>query len=276
MKTVGLLELSETKEFNISSIFAIEQHWDKGQSFSMKSPRKQSAFLWFCGSSGRFVTEGGNKIEASRGTLVYIPEGAVYEITFLDKSADISTAVLIEFCLDCGEPTVLFDSITPIESAGEDIVVTELIKKIASEYGRPSKPYLKLHRDLFGLLSLLSAGEDRNRISRKGFKTIEKGIEYLQKDEKQEMSIDEIAKMCFVTPAYFRRLFREYSGVSPSEYRTSRRIERARLLMEHTDNSVEAVADAVGYDDPSYFCRMFKKATGMSPSEYKKNIENER
>ena len=275
MKTVGLLELNEITDLHISSIFAIEQHWDKGRIFSMKNPRKQSAFLWFCGSSGRFVTNGDDKIDVPRDALVYIPEGAMYDVAFLDQPADVST-ILIEFCLDCGEPVVLFDKITVIEFTTDDIIVIELLKKMVLECKMPSKPYLKLRRDLFGLLSVLSANEDRKRISLKGFKTIEKGIEYLQKDEKQEMSIDEIAKMCFVTPAYFRRLFREYSGVSPSEYRTAGRIERAKTVMEHTDISVEAISDMLGYSDPSYFCRVFKKVTGMSPSEYQKNVEKER
>jgi two-component system response regulator YesN len=78
--------------------------------------------------------------------------------------------------------------------------------------------------------------------------------------------------MCFVTPAYFRRLFREYSGMSPSEYRTFRRIERAKDVMERAELSVEALSELLGYSDPSYFCRVFKKETGMSPSEYQKKL----
>ena len=275
MKTISFAELSEVDSLNISSIFAMEQIWHEGQRFTMKYPRKQSAFLWFCGTSGRFLTDCGDVIEIPRDALVYIPQGSVYEVTFLEQPENIST-VLIEFCLDCGEPIVLYERITVIESATDDMAITELIKKIVSEYKRPLKPWLKLHRDLFGLLSLLAAGEDRNRISHEGFKTIEKGIEYLQKDKKQDLSIDEIARMCFVTPAYFRRLFREYSGMSPTEYRTKRRIDRAKSLMEHTDISVDGVAEAIGYSDPSYFCRVFKKVTGICPSEFKKNIENER
>ena len=271
MKTVGLLELSETKEINISSIFAIEQHWGEGQSFSMKSPRKQSAFLWFCGTRGRFVTENGEKIDVSRGAPVYIPEGAVYEVTFLDKAVGGST-MLIEFCLKCGEAAVLFDKITVIESATEDIAVAELIKKIVSEYKMPSKPYLKLYRDLFGLLSLLSAREDKSRVRRKGFETIKKGIEYLQKDEKQTLSIEEIAKLCFVTPAYFRRIFREYAGMSPTEYRMRMKIERAKDLMERSEYSVAELSELLGYNDPSYFCRVFKKVTGMNPTDYRRLI----
>lgn len=275
MKTVNFLELSEMEFLNISSIFAMEQFWLEGQSFTMKYPRKQSAFLWFCGTPGKFLTECGDIIEIPQDALVYIPQGSVYEVEFLERSENIST-VLIEFCLDCGEPIILADHITVIESATDNIAIFELIKKIVYEYKRPSKPWLKLHRDLFELLSLLAVGEDRNRINHEGFKTIKKGIEYLQNDKKQDLSINEIAKMCFVTPAYFRRLFREYSGMSPAVYRTKLRIDRARSLMEHTDISVEKVADAIGYSDPSYFCRVFKKTMGMSPSEYKKNIGNER
>ena len=48
--------------------------------------------------------------------------------------------------------------------------------------------------------------------------------------------------MCYVTPAYFRRLFRKYAGVSPAEYRTARRVERAKELLRTSSLSVSAIA----------------------------------
>ena len=99
-------------------------------------------------------------------------------------------------------------------------------------------------------------------IGHKNFEVIEKGIEYLQKDDKQELTIEEIAKMCFVTSAYFRRLFREYSGMSPSEYRTRMKIERAKCLMTYSNLSVADLSSLLGYNDPSYFCRVFKRDRG--------------
>lgn len=275
MKIINLAELSGVDDLSITSIFGSEQPWREGQSFVMKNPRKQSALLWFCGANGAFLPEREEKIDVTRGALVYVPQGARYEVCFRERFDTVST-ILIEFCLDDGEPCILFDKIKVIYDDLEDGRIPEVMRKIAYECKKPNKNNLKLHRNIFELLSLLAEKEERKSIRHKGFKTIEKGIEYLQNDANQELSIEEIAKMCFVTPAYFRRLFRDYSGMSPAEYRVHRRIERAKELMERTDISVRAVSDELAFSDPSYFCRVFKKEMGMSPSEYKKRIEKER
>lgn len=275
MKIISLAELNCIDDLCISSVFGVEQPWREGQSFVMKNPRKQSALLWFCGANGAFLPECGDRIDIPRGALVYIPQGARYEVCFLERFDTVST-ILIEFCLDDGEPCILYDKITVIHEELEDGPIPEVMRKLALECKKPHKSSLNLNRDIFSLLSLLSEREERRSIGRKGFKTIEKGIAYLQNDARQELSIEEVAKMCFVTPAYFRRLFREYSGASPSEYRTRRKVERAKALMERTEISVEAVSDELAFSDPSYFCRVFKRVTGMSPSEYKKIIERGR
>ena len=53
-------------------------------------------------------------------------------------------------------------------------------------------------------------------------------------------------------------------------------MEKARELLEHTDITVEALSELLGYADPSYFCRVFKKTVGISPSQYKKNMAEDK
>lgn len=269
LKTIDPIAFAKLENFNIYSLVAIKQIWREGQTFVMKNPRIHSAFLLFCGCSGRFRSVSGEVVEAPLGTLVYIPEGAMYELTFFDKTEIIST-LLVQFRLNDGEDFVLFDRICTLDACMENTGVIDLIHKMVGEFSLPSKPYLKLKRDLFGLLSLICEAETQKSIKNTVFKTIEKGIDYLQNDVRQELSIDEIAKLCFVSPAYFRRLFKDYSGMSPSEYRTERRVERARKLLEHTEISIEDLSELLGYSDPSYFCRVFKSRVGCNPSEYKK------
>ena len=273
MRIVDISELIGNEKVNISSILAINQAWREGQSYVMKSPRKQSALLWFCGCSGVFKSVGGEKTVAPHYSLVYIPEGAMYEVEFHNCEC-LPTTVLIQFCLNDGESFVLSDRITLLETVLSNDRVISVLKKLVAEYSLPSKSQLKMKRDLYGLLSLICESEQQKFIGKRGFNTIEKGIEYLQKDERQELSVDEIARLCFISPAYFRRLFREFSGMSPSEYRSERRIERAKDLLEHSELSIEALSELLGYSDPSYFCRIFKKKTGLSPSEYQKISKN--
>lgn len=271
MKIIEISELSELERLDVSSLFAMNQTWREGYTFHMDHPRAQSAFLWFCGCSGRFSEEGGGVLHVPRGALVYIPEGAQYKLSFFDCEC-APTNILIELCLSDGEKFVLSNRVRVIDPCLKDPRIIALLGKLVSEYAIPSKPMLKFRRDIYALLELICEAERQANMSRRGFKTVEKGIEYLEKDEDQALSVDEIARMCFVTPAYFRKLFCEYSGMSPQKYRTKRKIDRAKDMMERADISIEALSELLGYSDPSYFCRVFKKETGMSPSEYQKKL----
>ena len=269
MRYVDIETVSEMENVQINSVFAMNQVWREGQIFSMKNPRPTSAVAWFCGGNGTFHLADKKVINARQGDVIYIPAGSRYETTYYDLKSRPTTLV-VEFHLSDGEPFALSGGIRVIETDAQDGRIPTLIQKIVREYSLPKKPVLKLQRDLYGLLSLICEAEQYKHIDRRGLKTIKSGIEYLQRDENQKLSIDEIAKECFVTPAYFRRLFKEYTGLSPTEYRTLRRMERAKDFFDRADISVEEVSNLLGYDDPSYFCRVFKKRTGNTPSEYRR------
>ena len=76
--------------------------------------------------------------------------------------------------------------------------------------------------------------------------------------------------MCNVSEAYFRRLFKVYSGMSPVEYRTVSKICRAKQYLEDDELTVSEIADKLKFADTSYFVKQFKRATGKTPNEYRK------
>ena len=175
MKTVGLEDLLTLKDFHVDSIFAMNQYWQKGRTFIMKNPRKQSAFLWFCGTSGSFLLPDNSKKEVPKNALVYIPQGSVYEVTFHDQAADIST-VLIEFCLCDGEYFSLADHIYVMDPDLKDRTVTELILKLVCEYNRPCKPWLSIRRDLLNLLCLLGVKAKKTASGIRGSLSFKKAL----------------------------------------------------------------------------------------------------
>ena len=270
MKTLSFIELASKENFQISSIFIMKQKWSQGRVFVMDKPRKQSALLWFCGSSGKFSPKGTGDVFAATGDVVYIPEGCEYSLEFSDCKSLPST-VLIEFCLSDDEPFTLAKSITVLEKKHVDSAIAENMLRLVSLYAMPSRPWLQIKSLLLHLFSLLASGEESLRITTRGFATIEKGIRYLQIDERQELTIQEIAAMCYVTPAYFRRTFRAYAGTSPSKYRSMHKIDKAKELLTNSDLSVDEISERLGFDNPSYFCRVFKKETGVAPTVFKKS-----
>lgn len=271
MRVIGFSEIEGLENLELRALFTMKQYWKEGYTFVMREPRKQSALLWFCGSEGVFTQKDGTMLTVPRGALVSIPQGAEYSLVF--RSCEKPATLLLEFCLSTdGEPFIFSDTIRILEENLEDRQMKELILHLWAEYKMPAKPYLSLRSGFYKLFHLLASREERRLLGMRGFRAIEKGIRYLETDAEQSLSIEEIAEMCFVSPVYFRRLFRKYAGMSPVAYRTKRKIERARELMERTDISVAELSDLLGYDNPSYFSRVFKRETGIAPSDYRRSV----
>ncbi|MBQ3028402.1 MAG: helix-turn-helix domain-containing protein [Lachnospiraceae bacterium] len=87
---------------------------------------------------------------------------------------------------------------------------------------------------------------------------------------KPELTVEHLADSLNVERSYLYRLFMEHCGISPQQYLTEIRMERACELLLTTELSVQAVACSVGYKDALYFSRVFRKRKGITPSNYRK------
>ena len=70
----------------------------------------------------------------------------------------------------------------------------------------------------------------------------------------------------------FKRRFRNATGLSPLEYVHTLRLEEAKQMLEAGDEPVEAIANAVGYEDAGFFGRLFKRKVNLSPVEYRRRF----
>lgn len=84
-----------------------------------------------------------------------------------------------------------------------------------------------------------------------------------------DVTIQDIARDMGVSYSNFRKLFKEFSGVSPALYQQELRIQRAKELLATTDMSVKQIAYRLRFDSPDYFSSKFKAKTGMKPSDFR-------
>jgi AraC-like DNA-binding protein len=98
-------------------------------------------------------------------------------------------------------------------------------------------------------------------------KAIKDDIARNLKDE--SLTVGAVAARHKLTPRYVQRLFEE-SGVTFTEYLVAQRLERARQLMSdprRAEQTLTAIAFAVGFGDLSYFNRTFRRRFGATPSD---------
>lgn len=99
--------------------------------------------------------------------------------------------------------------------------------------------------------------------------TIQKAISYMKENLTKKITLQEVAQVCSVSVYYFSHLFKREVGKSFIEYLNALRIRKALYYLEHTDFTVQEIAERVGFEDANYFSRLFKKYVSMSPSKYR-------
>jgi AraC family transcriptional regulator len=93
--------------------------------------------------------------------------------------------------------------------------------------------------------------------------------EYLDDSLGGQASIAEAARVAGVHPVHLARVFRRFTGLSPTAYLRRRRIEQAQCLLQHSTRTLGDIAAHCGFSDQSHFTHAFGRACGVSPSMYR-------
>lgn len=96
-------------------------------------------------------------------------------------------------------------------------------------------------------------------------------IEHLQKNYAENLTLSAMARMVYLSPEYFSRLFKEVTGDNFSTYLTTWRLSQARELLRSSDMTLTQIAAKVGYANPSYFAKLYRRYLGVSPENERKH-----
>lgn len=92
---------------------------------------------------------------------------------------------------------------------------------------------------------------------------------YIKENCASNISMLQIAKKCGYSDAYFSRLFKDFTGISFSEYVTDCRIEKALRLLSETDYTVEEIIYNCGFSNRTRFFKVFSEKVGTTPKKYR-------
>lgn len=100
---------------------------------------------------------------------------------------------------------------------------------------------------------------------------IQQTIDFIEEHLKEEINIENLAKIASLSPFYYQRLFSRLIKKPVAEYIKLRRLAKATEILLQKDKRILDIALDLGFSSHEHFTRTFKDAFGVTPDDYRKN-----
>lgn len=94
-------------------------------------------------------------------------------------------------------------------------------------------------------------------------------LKHLHLNIESHISLEQLSSDLNLSAGYISDCFKKHMGMTIMTYAKKIRIERAKVLLLTTNESILEIALTLGFHDQSHFYKVFKSFTGMSPSKYR-------
>jgi len=85
-------------------------------------------------------------------------------------------------------------------------------------------------------------------------------------------TVDSMAAMAAMSRRSFTRRFRQVCGTTPMAWLAAQRLAQAQRLLEQSELSIDAVAEAVGMGTAAALRQQFRLQIGVSPTAWRKSF----
>ncbi len=103
-------------------------------------------------------------------------------------------------------------------------------------------------------------------------KAVQSSCDYIENHLDEKISIATLASRVGYAGYYLSRLFKKETGLSIDDYTRFVKIERAKLLLTSTQDSIQSISDSLGFSGRNYFAVVFRKVVGLPPAEYRRKF----
>lgn len=144
--------------------------------------------------------------------------------------------------------------------------------KILEIYDNRGNEYInavEMTGGLYTLLAIYMANATKKSDANTAQSYVQKAIEFITSNYSYPITVEDIASYVGLSRSHLFRSFETVLGQSPKEYLTEFRIKQACYLLEHTNLSITAIANSLGFDNGLYFSKIFHKEVGLSPKAWR-------
>jgi len=211
-----------------------------------------------CGS----VIAGGKTFECTAGTVIFVDyednplqslQGGTWEyciMWFFSENIDLPLNILLSVPILSGEKRTikkivsLLDKRDYISTAQANGLGLALLAEILSKANfKSDKLYMKDVRD---------------------------AMDYINSSTDKKLTVSELARSMHLSEKHFRILFERFVGMSPKQYITKAKMEKAIFYLRNTTLSIEEIAEKLSYSTTTHFINTFSKLYNVTPLNFRK------
>ncbi|MFD2043738.1 AraC family transcriptional regulator [Ornithinibacillus salinisoli] len=100
---------------------------------------------------------------------------------------------------------------------------------------------------------------------------IDEVIAYIHEHLDEALPLSHLAHQAAYSPYHFSRIFKEKTGLSPHQYVSSLKLQRAKSLLLHTNLTVRDISMEIDQQSLGTFTTRFTKRVGMTPMQFRKS-----
>jgi AraC-like DNA-binding protein len=243
---------------------------------------------------GRMTAElNGLDYPLSSGDLLFIPAGVPHKLNieskhglFLGIHFDFFDEFFIEedeeiivdeaapradlFCKEAVIPGKRLLSAKPVRRP--DAALVQDMKRMIEEHERRRPDTDTMCKAIMLQILLKLYRMDEAETEEKSFQMRQRMdilADWIDEHYAEPCSNQELSRMISFHEDYMIKQFKVAYGMTPNKYLQTVRHRHAKALLLESDQSIEAIGEAVGYGDIYYFSRIFRKWEGISPRDYR-------
>lgn len=139
--------------------------------------------------------------------------------------------------------------------------------KIANEEKAACQQFLAgIANLILGMTMYYNCNKCFDRITKE---QIDKAKIIIKENLLKDITPEDVASKINMSYSWFRKLFKDYTGISPAHYIQELKIQEAKQLLSETNINIKELSYYLGFYDIAYFSKVFKKHTGITPIKYK-------
>jgi AraC-like DNA-binding protein len=97
-----------------------------------------------------------------------------------------------------------------------------------------------------------------------------RALEFIRLHYSEDVDERRIARSLGVSDRHLRQRFKETFGATPARYLVRFRLERAKEMIQYSDEALKIVAELTGFNSIHYFTRVFQEITGETPGAWRR------